>query len=94
MTNRTANATSGRKSYLSRRAREREEALERIREQVATGKLIIREMTPEERERYGPAKKNRNREAAELRRRKALAMFYEEHVRDEELEKTSAPSLT
>lgn len=35
---------------------EREAALERIRVQQEAGVLVIRQMTPEERKRYGPPK--------------------------------------
>jgi hypothetical protein len=39
-----------------RARREREIALERIQRQQEAGVLVIRQMTPEERERYGPPK--------------------------------------
>ena len=39
-----------------RQQQKHEEKLKDIREQVADGSLVIRQMTPEERERYGPSK--------------------------------------
>lgn len=37
-----------------RQQEQREKKLEDIREQVASGKLVIRQMTPEERKRFPP----------------------------------------
>jgi hypothetical protein len=78
MPNRAPTQTSGRKSYMNRRERERQQALEKIQEQIASGKLVIRKMTAEELERYGPPKKL-GRNANRLLRSKALGSFYKEH---------------
>jgi hypothetical protein len=41
-------------SYQLRQQEQHDEKLKDIREQVATGKLVIRQMTPEERKRFPP----------------------------------------
>jgi hypothetical protein len=41
-------------SYQLRLQEQHEQKLRDIREQVATGKLVIRQMTPEERRRFPP----------------------------------------
>lgn len=46
----------GRAHYLKRQAEAREAQDERIRRQVESGTLVIRQMTPEEREKWGPPK--------------------------------------
>jgi hypothetical protein len=40
--------------YQLRQQEQHEQKLEKIREQVASGKLVIRQMTPDERERFPP----------------------------------------
>jgi hypothetical protein len=45
------------------RKRTREERLEQIRQQVEAGSLVIRQATPEERERYGIRADHREDEA-------------------------------
>jgi hypothetical protein len=42
------------KSSRERAEEKREEKLENVREQLANGKLVVRQMTPEERELYPP----------------------------------------
>jgi len=44
-----------------RQQEKHEEKLRDIREQVAQGKLVIRQMTPDERERYPPRESRRPR---------------------------------
>ena len=41
-------------SYQLRQQEQHEQKLKEIREQVARGKLVIRQMTPEERRRFPP----------------------------------------
>ncbi len=41
-------------TYQLRQQEQHEQKLKDIREQVATGKLVIRQMTPEERRRFPP----------------------------------------
>ncbi len=41
-------------SYQLRQQEQHEQKLKEIREQVAAGKLVIRQMTPEERRRFPP----------------------------------------
>ena len=41
-------------SYQLRQQEQHEKKLKDIREQIATGKLVIRQMTPEERRRFPP----------------------------------------
>jgi hypothetical protein len=41
-------------SYQLRKQEQHEEKLRDMREQVAAGKLVIRQMTPEERKRFPP----------------------------------------
>ena len=41
-------------SYQLRQQEQHEQKLRDIREQVSTGKLVIRQMTPEERRRFPP----------------------------------------
>jgi hypothetical protein len=41
-------------SYQLRQQEQHEKKLTEIRDQVATGKLVIRQMTPEERRRFPP----------------------------------------
>lgn len=41
-------------SYHLRQQEQHEQKLKEIREQVASGKLVIRKMTPEERRRFPP----------------------------------------
>ena len=50
-----------------RQQEKHEEKLKDIREQVAEGKLVIRQMTPEERKRF-PPREGRPRKGAERRR--------------------------
>jgi hypothetical protein len=50
-----------------RQQEKHEEKLKDIREQVAEGKLVIRQMTPEERKRF-PPREARPRKGAERRR--------------------------
>jgi hypothetical protein len=41
-------------SYQRRQQEQHEQKLKEIREQVASGKLLIRQMTPDERKRFPP----------------------------------------
>jgi hypothetical protein len=49
------------KTQRERDAEKREEKLKEINEAVSDGKLVIRQMTPEERERIGPPREPRPR---------------------------------
>jgi hypothetical protein len=50
-----------------RQLEKREEKLRDIREQVALGKLVIRQMTPDERRRFPPRDPGRQRAVAKRR---------------------------
>jgi hypothetical protein len=50
-----------------RQQEKREEKLRNIREQVVEGKLVIRQMTPEERKRFPPRDPDTRRAAAKRR---------------------------
>jgi hypothetical protein len=50
-----------------RQQEKHEEKLRDIREQVAAGKLVIRQMTPDERKRYPPRETNRSRSGPKRR---------------------------
>ena len=50
-----------------RQQEKREEKLRNIREQVAEGKLVIRQMTPDERRKFPPREPNPRRAAAKRR---------------------------
>jgi hypothetical protein len=50
-----------------RQQEKHEEKLKDIREQVAQGKLVIRQMTDDERQRYPPREANRSRPGAKRR---------------------------
>ena len=50
-----------------RQQEKREEKLRNMREQVAEGKLVIRQMTPDERRKFPPREPNARRPAAKRR---------------------------
>ena len=59
-------------------------ALERIQRQVEEGRLVIRQMTPEERERWGPPPdKPTKRKGVSYRPSLAKPNYHPDHVRED-----------
>lgn len=64
--------TPSQASYLTRRQKERLEALAKIEEQIKAGKLTIRKMTRREKAFWGPPKPTNERDRKRLRRSLAV----------------------